>query len=457
MGVAPAALETAFDLVHADDLPQFRRSIDRAEREGVAFIDEIRIQRPDTREERWLEVRAVPVWTDSGAVAGVSGLTFDITDRKHMEHALRESDRRKDEFLAMLAHELRNPLAPIRNAAELMLRTTAPGTAARHPVEIIGRQVQQMVRMVDDLLDVSRITHGRIELELKTIELAAVVASAVEAVAPVMQERRHRLEVVSGPQLTVHGDAARLQQCLVNLLSNAAKYTDAGGDVLVELAREGDEAVVAVQDSGAGIAPDVLPVVFDLFVQSARTLDRAQGGLGVGLSVVRRLVEMHGGRVAASSTGVGHGSRFEIRLPLAEVAAEVEAPPLSVSNAPRRVLLIDDNEDAAESLAMVLEIEGHDVRTGFSAADALTMAADWQPDVVLLDIGLPVMDGYEVARRLKANPALGAVRLVALTGYGRPEDLQRSAAAGFDGHLVKPVSIEALTEAIEAAGTGRNA
>ncbi|MFG6415983.1 ATP-binding protein [Roseateles sp. DC23W] len=461
MGVAPADLQTSFDLVHADDVQRFRNHVDVALRDGVAFTDEIRIRRPDTGEERWLEVRALPVRANpdeaGSAVVRLSGLTFDFTPRKRMEQALRESDRRKDEFLAMLGHELRNPLAPIRNAAELMLRTTPADGPARHAVEIVHRQVQQMARMVDDLLDVSRITHGRIELECRPVALSAVIAAAVEASGPAMLERGHRLQVVSGLPLTVLGDAARLQQCVVNLLSNAAKYTDPGGDIRVELTRAGDDAVLCVQDSGAGIPADVLPVVFDLFVQSTRTLDRAQGGLGIGLSVVRRLVEMHGGRVAASSLGAGHGATFEIRLPLSAampaVVLEVPAPLPA-----RRVLLIDDNEDAAESLAMMLSLDGHEVRTGFSAEAALKMALDWLPDVVLLDIGLPGMDGYEVARRLRAAAPAAPMRLVALTGYGQPEDRQRSARAGFDMHLVKPVALEALADALRVdAGQGEPA
>jgi CheY-like chemotaxis protein/two-component sensor histidine kinase len=319
-------------------------------------------------------------------------------------------------------------------------------------VEIISRQVRQMARMVDDLLDVSRITHGRIKLEQRPVDLSSVIAAAVEAVGPTVLERQHRLKVVSGLPLAVRGDAARLQQCVVNLLSNAAKYTDPGGDIGVQLARDGDEAVVSVQDSGAGIAPDVLPVVFDLFVQSARTLDRAQGGLGIGLSVVRRLIEMHGGRVGARSAGVGQGATFEFRLPLLPASTTVaEHRAEDMAAPPCRVLLIDDNEDAAESLALVLRADGHEVRTGFSAQDALDMAPAWLPQVLLLDIGLPGMDGYEVARRLRADPALAGVRLVALTGYGQPEDVQRSRQAGFDDHLVKPVDMATLAGAMRRA------
>ncbi|KQW51341.1 MULTISPECIES: ATP-binding protein [unclassified Roseateles] len=449
LGAVPRDVDEGLALVHGDDVPALREAMAAVVRDRSGFTLELRIVRPDNGDLRWVEVRAQTLCDAAGEPLRLSGISFDMTERKRMEESLRDADRRKDEFLAMLAHELRNPLAPIRNAAELMLRTTAPGATERRAVEIINRQVKQMTRMVDDLLDVSRITHGRIELEHTPVALAAIVASAVEAVAPAMQERRHRLKVVEGPPLTVRGDAARLQQCLVNLLSNAAKYTDPGGDIAVELAREGDEAVLQVRDSGAGIAADMLPVVFDLFVQSSRTLDRAQGGLGIGLSVVRRLVEMHGGRVSARSPGVGKGASFEIRLPLSMQLAWAELPPQPAAHPPRRVLLIDDNVDAAESLAMMLRADGHEVRTGFSAPDALAMAKDWLPDVALLDIGLPGMDGYEVARRLRAELATAPLRLVALTGYGRPEDIQRSADAGFDGHLVKPVGLDALAHAIQ--------
>ena len=448
VGVPLADLDAGYAIVHPDDLPRLRRSMEDAVRSRGAFTQELRVVRPDTGETRWMEARAQTLCDEAGQPVTLSGISFDISERKRMEEALRDSDRRKDEFLAMLAHELRNPLAPIRNSAELMLRLTEADAPLRRSVEIIDRQVQQMARMVDDLLDVSRITHGRIELERKPVELAAVVASAVEASAPAMQEGAHRLSVDAGVALVVQGDAARLQQCLVNLLSNAAKYTDPGGDIRVELRHEGDEAVMRVTDSGVGIAPDTLPVVFDLFVQSARTLDRAQGGLGIGLSVVRRLVEMHGGRVGAHSAGVGRGASFEIRLPLSAQAPAAEVVTNGSGFASRRVLLIDDNEDAAESLAMMLRIEGHEVRTGFSAAEALSLSLSWRPDVVLLDIGLPGMDGYEVARRLRAEPGAAPLRLVALTGYGQPEDIERSARSGFDAHLVKPVGLDALADAI---------
>jgi PAS domain S-box-containing protein len=454
LGTMPTSFEAGLALVHPDDLAQHRAAIMAAVSSRSGFTQELRVLRPDNGELRWIEARAQTLCNEAGEVTGLSGLSFDMTERKRMEEALRQSDRRKDEFLAMLAHELRNPLAPIRNSAELMLRTLPSDAPVRRAVEIINRQVRQMTRMVDDLLDVSRITHGRIEIECQPVDLATVIDSALEAAGPALQERRHRLTVeLPGAQraLAVLGDAARLEQCVVNLLSNAAKYTDPGGDIRLALLRDGGQAVIRVQDSGAGIAADILPDVFDLFVQSARTLDRAQGGLGIGLSVVRRLVEMHGGRVSVSSAGMGEGATFEIRLPLTTLAGPAIAAHPLAGPPSRRVLLIDDNQDAAESLALMLSADGHEVQIGFSADDALTMAVAWRPDVLLLDIGLPRMDGYEVARRLRADPLAAPMRLVALTGYGRPEDLQRSAQAGFDGHLVKPVAMDALAQAIQPA------
>lgn len=307
LGARLRDLDEGLALVHPDDVDDFRRSLEQAARERGGFTLEQRIVRPDNGELRWLETRAQALCNGAGEAVRVIGISFDMTERKRMEELLRETDRRKDEFLAMLAHELRNPLAPIRTAAELLLRTTPAGAPQRRAVEIVDRQAQQMARMVDDLLDVSRITHGRIELQRQPVALAAVVAAAVEAVAPAMQERRHRLSVSADADLVVVGDAARLQQCLVNLLSNAAKYTDVGGDVRLDLQRVGDEAVLRVTDSGAGIAPDMLPVIFDVFVQSAQTLDRAQGGLGIGLSVVRRLVDMQGGESTPTAPASARG------------------------------------------------------------------------------------------------------------------------------------------------------
>jgi PAS domain S-box-containing protein len=454
LGAPPRDLREGMSNVHPDDAERHANLLQREIEDGAQFTDEIRVFRPGTSEVRWLEVRGRVVRDESGAATRLSGVSFDITERKQMEQALRELDLRKDEFLAMLAHELRNPMAPIRNAVEVLHRMEIEDRRALRATHIIERQVRQLNRMVDDLLDVSRITRGRIELERKPLDVGAVLAAAVEATEPLIRERRHQLGVRSGLPLVVVGDAARLQQCIVNLLTNAAKYTDEGGRIDVELSRDQDHAVLRVTDTGAGIAPDLLPSVFDLFVQADRTLDRSQGGLGIGLSVVKRLVEMHGGEVGAWSAGVGQGSTFEIRLPLAKDAAVDDERPPESRSARRRVLVVDDNRDAAESLSMLLEAEGQDVRIAHDGPTALTCAVEWDPELVLLDIGLPGMDGYEVAERLRQKDVGMRTTLVALTGYGQPADRERAQAAGFNHHLVKPAPIQELLRIIESLEAG---
>jgi signal transduction histidine kinase/CheY-like chemotaxis protein len=363
------------------------------------------------------------------------------------EQQLHVADRRKDEFLAMLAHELRNPLAPIRNASEFLARMLPAEPHMQASVGIVKRQVAHLTRLVDDLLDVSRITQGRIELQCHPVDLKTIVAQGMESVEPLMREKRHKVFVASsdGP-ICVNGDSARLVQCVSNILTNSAKYTDRGGEIHIETRKEPpDEAVVTITDNGLGIPQELLPQIFQLFVQSDRSLDRSQGGLGIGLSVVQRLVDMHGGRVSAYSAGPGKGSTFEIRLPLVEAPQEV-LPQNPVKHMRRkRVLIVDDNEDAANSMALLLNHEGHTAESVYSAAEALERAlAPDHPDLILLDIGLPGMDGYEVARRLRARGS--TAQLVALTGYGQTEDRQRAEAAGFDAHLVKPVDLQALLQ-----------
>ena len=373
----------------------------------------------------------------------------DISHQVRARLALETADRQKDEFLAMLAHELRNPLAPIRTASELLKRTPQPDERARTAIDIVKRQVNHLTRLVDDLLDISRITRARIELRRQNVAIADVIAQALETVEPMLREKEHSVTTTSGLEpLLVNGDPARLVQCVANLLTNAIKYTDAHGQIQIEARAENDEAVVSVRDNGTGIPPDLLPQIFDLFVQSKRTLDRSQGGLGIGLSVVKRLVEMHGGRVSATSPGVGLGATFTLCLPrVARTALEAQATAHSPINS-RRTLVVDDNHDAAESLAMLLSLDGHEVEAVFSPEQALARAADFRPDVVLLDIGLPGMDGYEVARRLRSLPDGPRIRLIALTGYGQSEDRRRALEAGFDAHLVKPVEPGKLAQAL---------
>jgi two-component system, sensor histidine kinase len=362
---------------------------------------------------------------------------------KDRERELHKADRRKDEFLAMLAHELRNPLAPIRNASELLGRTLPADSQSQNIVGLVKRQVTHLTRLVDDLLDVSRITQGRIELQRSPIDLSSVVDQALESVEPLMREKRHKVRLSSRfDDLYVDGDSARLVQCIANILTNSAKYTDPDGEIQIDTYREGREAVICITDNGVGISQELLPQIFELFVQSDRTLDRSQGGLGIGLSVVQRLVEMHGGTVRASSPGAGLGSAFELRLPIVDAPArpsEESAP--GVVDA-KRILIVDDNADAADSLALLLGLDGHTAQPVYGSMDALESFGPFDPDVILLDIGLPGMDGYEVARRIRARGS--KAQIVALTGYGQSDDQARARAAGFDAHLVKPVDLQLL-------------
>ena len=399
---------------------------------------------------RWVAAKGRAVFDNTGRCVRVIGTAIDITARKRTEEALDEASRRKDEFLAMLAHELRNPLAPIANATELLSRTLGTDARARTAIGMVKRQVTQLTRLVDDLLDVSRITQGRIELKRRPVDLAAVIAQAVETVEPQLRERKHRVSItaLSGGPLFVMGDFARLVQCVGNLLTNAIKYTEPGGQISVR--SDGDEAsvVVEVSDTGIGIAPELLPRVFDLFVQSERSLDRAQGGLGIGLAVVKRLVEMHEGSVRARSEGPGRGSAFQIRLRRIARPEPAGAETAPLSAVPRRVLVVDDNVDAANSLSMLLAFQGHETRVAYTAKEALACVEDFKPNVGLLDVGLPEMSGYELAQRLRALVQLDGLRLVALTGYGQAEDRRRAVAAGFDDHLVKPVDLDALARTL---------
>jgi PAS domain S-box-containing protein len=363
---------------------------------------------------------------------------------------LKEADRRKDEFLAMLAHELRNPLAPIRNALHIMKMPGATGEDIENARQMTERQVQYMVRLVDDLLDVSRIMRGRIELRKEPIELASVLARAIETAQPMIDARGQQLVVSISPDdpLRLEADPTRLTQVVANLLHNAAKFSEHSGRIWLTAERQGKEALVRVRDEGAGIRAELLPHVFELFVQGERSLDRSQGGLGIGLTVVQRLIALHGGTITAHSEGPGKGSEFIIRLPgLAEPAkpAQRDAGAGAVHTATaRRILVVDDNVDAAESIAMLLQIWGHDVRLAHNGPEALAAAEQYQPDIIVLDIGLPGLSGYEVARELRQQPRFQGTRLIAMTGYGQEEDYRRSKDAGFDEHVTKPVDPDDL-------------
>ena len=379
----------------------------------------------------------------------VVSTTRDVTEQRKLQAALQDNDRRKDEFLAMLAHELRNPVAPIANSAELLSRLV-PHENQRTLVGIIQRQAVHLGRLLDDLLDVARITQRRIELRREVIDMASCVQLAIETAEPLIRGKGHQLTLTQMLEpIYVSADKVRLGQCIANMLVNAAKYTPEGGEIRVRPYIDGNTAVVEISDNGIGIAPEFLPRIFELFAQSERGLDRSQGGLGVGLTVCKQIVEMHGGSVAASSEGVNRGATFTVRLPLAQQPAAATRPAELQPDSLLRVLIVDDNRDAADSLAMLLQFEGRQTLCVYSGEEALQVLAAFNPQLVLLDIGLPGIDGYEVARRLKA--AAAELHVIALSGYGQLEDRQRSAAAGFDGHLVKPVDLAALKHALALA------
>ena len=365
---------------------------------------------------------------------------------------LAEVDRQKDEFLAMLGHELRNPLSAVRNA--LAAASLDPSRRER-VLEIARRQTDQLGRLVDDLLDVARITEGKIRLRTQRVRLASVVERAVESTRQLIEERMHAISLSLAGDVDVEADPTRLEQVVVNLISNAANYTEPGGRIDITERRAGDHVLLRVRDSGAGIAPEMLPHIFDLFAQGDRTLDRSQGGLGIGLTVVRRLVELHDGQVEAHSDGPGKGAEFVVKLPACpptrEEAAEV-AGAESVQPGCARVLVVEDNHDAAESLLMLLEVLGHRVRMAHDGVTAIDLARASVPDVMLVDIGLPGVDGYEIARRVRRDPDLRHVILVALTGYGGEEDKRKALAAGFNHHLVKPVNVDALEQLVARFG-----
>jgi two-component system, sensor histidine kinase len=377
-----------------------------------------------------------------------------LAERMRNEQALRTADRRKDEFLATLGHELRNPLAPILNSLEIMKLSGAFESAQTQQAgEVMSRQVHHLNRLVDDLLEVSRITRGIIEVRKQPLDLSAIVKAAVETSRPVLDNLRHELIVTLDPEpISVGGDPVRLTQVFANLLNNAAKYTNHGGHIAITTRRENDEAVVSVKDDGIGIAPNALSQVFDMFMQVDRSTRRSQGGLGIGLTLVRSLVGMHGGAVEARSDGPGLGSEFIVRLPLiVEKAAGGEMARHMKPLPSRRILIVDDSRDGGESLATLLRVLGAEVALAHSGRQALECVDTFRPDVVLLDIGMPGMDGYEVARRIRANPANRHMSLIALTGWGQDEDRQRSVAAGFNHHLVKPADIEELRHLLTVA------
>ncbi|MGJ7917870.1 PAS domain S-box protein [Massilia sp. LXY-6] len=435
-------------IVQPDDMHAYLREVCDGIRERAAYNQRIRVAARDGS-WRWFESHAAPWYSGEGEHRGYVGISLDITGAVQAEEALREADRRKDEFLATLAHELRNPLAPISNAVQLMRRPDGRRQADR-VVEMVGRQVRQIVTLVDDLMEVSRITRGKIDLRLERVPIAEIVHSAVETSQLAIERAGHQLALALPEEpLVLLADRVRLTQVFANLLNNAAKYTDAGGRIWVDVWREGGQVLASVRDTGIGIPPEALGRVFDMFAQAHRAVGRGQGGLGIGLTMVRSLVEMHHGTVEARSGGSGQGSEFLVRLPLAPQDEAMERPGMTQArpNAPfagQRVLVVDDNRDAADTLGLLLEADGAEVRVVYDGRAALAMAEAFLPSSVLLDIGMPGMDGYEVARRLRQDERFASMRIIALTGWGQDSDRRQTRNRGFTYHLTKPVSLEEL-------------
>jgi PAS domain S-box-containing protein len=453
----PAQSERWPEIVHADDLERAHRLWQHALASSEPYEIEYRLRYHPTGEYRWCLTRAVPVDGADGQLLRWLGTVTDVHEQRLAADELRRASAKKDEFLAMLAHELRNPLAPIKAAADLLKLAGGDSRRLSQAAGIIDRQVRHMTELVDDLLDVSRVTRGLVELDKRPLDMNSVVAGAVEQVRPLIEARRHQLQVRAGAgQAPVCGDHTRLVQVLVNLLTNAAKYTPQGGSIAVDLRVEDGTVQLAVTDNGSGIEPSLLPCVFDIFTQGVRTPDRTQGGLGIGLALVKSLVALHGGQVRARSEGPGRGSVFEVTLPLLAESAPVAGKPAedgsgARTSGGRRILVVDDNADAATSLGELLAALGHEVCVRFDGKSALDEIGAFGPEVLVLDIGLPDIDGYELARRLRGEPVTAAARYLALTGYGQAHDRTLARAAGFDHHFVKPVDIAALQAVLEAA------
>lgn len=452
-----------------DALPEvvgqgFLELLDRVYASGEPFVGKalpVRLQREPEGplEERYIDFVYQPIRDAAGNVSGIFVEGADVTSRKLVEDELRAANTQKDQFLAMLAHELRNPLAPIGAAAQLLQMGQLDPERMRNTSRIIARQVEHMTHLINDLLDVSRVTRGLVDLERTRLDVSQIAADAVEQVAPLVQARRHRLDLRLAPQAAeVMGDKKRLVQVLTNLLGNAAKYTDEGGHIQLRTDVHAHEIRIEVEDDGIGMTPELAARAFDLFTQGERTSDRSMGGLGLGLALVRSLVELHGGTVRCHSAGPGRGSTFTVCLPRAAArqddgAAAVAGNGTGTAAARRlRILVVDDNVDAAALLAMLLEAAGHEVAVEHGSHAAIARAAAFAPDVCLLDIGLPDMDGNALARHLRAQPATAGALLIAVTGYGQDSDRQRSLEAGFDHHLVKPLDILQLEAILARAG-----
>jgi PAS domain S-box-containing protein len=443
----------------------FFELLDRVYDSGEPFVGHalplrVQLESDGPLVERFVDFVYQPIRDANGAVSGIFVEGSDVTARKQVEDELRAANRQKDQFLAMLAHELRNPLAPIMTAAQLLKVGSLEPRSVANASDIILRQASHMTDLVNDLLDVSRVTRGLVTLEKEELDLNVIVSAAVEQVRPLIDARRHSLTLqLSGRSAHVIGDRTRLVQVISNILNNAAKYTAPGGRLTLSVAADAQEVHVGVRDNGVGIAPDVLPYIFDLFTQAERTPDRSQGGLGIGLALVKSLVALHGGTVRATSDGIGQGSEFCISLPRLATfdgAADGDASSAGVQ-APGalRVMVVDDNVDAAQMLAALLEVQGHAVCVEYDGKGALAHAQRDCPDVLLLDIGLPDMDGYELARRLRSQPESAGATLVALTGYGQSQDRKDAEQAGFDHYLVKPADLDQVNEVLAEAARAR--
>ncbi|MFZ1615947.1 MAG: PAS domain S-box protein [Flavobacteriales bacterium] len=422
---------------------------------GETVECEVQVQLP-TRGQRWLEVKYVPLYEGGAAPAGWIEVITDITLRKGLERALQDADRHKDHFLATLAHELRNPLAPIKNGLHLLELSDDDPELSRRTQTMMTRQVDHMVRLVDDLMDLSRISRGKIELVLERVDLGRVIATAIDASDPLIKQHGHRLDVhMPEGEWEVRGDMVRLTQVVSNLLNNSAKYTERGGRIELSVERDGDEVAIHVKDNGIGIEAQALPIVFDMFAQVSNATKKVEGGLGIGLNIVKRLVEMHAGRIQVTSAGAGRGSEFTVWLPLLERSEDpVPEPghqplPASTMHA-KRVLVVDDNEDAAFTMALLLRKHGHTVEVAHDGAAAVELVPGYKPEIVFMDIGMPRMNGYEACKAIRQMPGAKHITIVALSGWGQEEDRQRATAAGFDSHLVKPIDGETLLHVISA-------
>jgi two-component system CheB/CheR fusion protein len=446
------------DAIHADDRQAIRDLWRAACEFKTKYNSACRLWHAASGDYRHVEARGVPIVNADGSVKEWVGKCLDVEDRRRAEEALRDSDRRKDEFLAMLAHELRNPLAPVINSLELMQRAKGDPAIVEQAQATVKAQIEQMVRLIDDLLDVSRISRNKLELRRARVELAPIIRQAVEACRHLAAKADHDVSLTLPPEtIHLHADMVRLVQVFGNLLTNACKYTEPGGKIGLTVERQGSDAVVTVKDTGVGIPADMLAKVFDMFTQIDRSLERSQGGLGIGLSLVKRLVEMHEGSVSAHSDGQGRGSEFVVRLPVLLDAPTEESPSEpgvpSESIAAHRILVVDDQRETATLLAKLLEMSGHTTQAAFDGVEAVEAAEKFRPDIILLDIGLPRLNGYDACRKIREQPWGKDMVLIAVTGWGQEGDRQKSKDAGFSGHLVKPVKYEHIVTLLAALET----